>query len=154
MAQRLDIRYVAFRTDGTAARKAAEVQPFKLLKLPKAKKQKKIVVHVDPVAVAGIVMSVTMVIMLTVGFIQLHTARKDASVMASYVQTLREENETLSAAYENSYDIESVKTTAMALGLVQKDQVKHVTIQVPEVAESEQPGAWERFCTFLTGLFA
>ncbi len=154
MAQRLDVRYVTFRTDGSAARKAAAVQPYQLLNLPKVKKQRRMVVRLDPVALAGIVMSVAMVVMLTIGFVQMHDARRDAAVMESYVQTLREENKHLSAVYEESYDIDSVRITAKALGLVPKEQVKHITIQVPELEEQKQPGAWEQVFTFLTGLFA
>ncbi len=154
MAQRLDVRYVTFRTDGSAARKATAVQPYKLLNLPKVKKQRRVVVRLDPVALAGIAVSAVMVIMLTMGFVQLQDARRDAAVMESYVQTLREENKQLSAVYEESYDIDSVKITAKALGLVPKEQVKHITIQVPELEEQKQPGAWEQFFTFLTGLFA
>lgn len=154
MAQRLDVQYVTFRTDGSAARKLAVVQPYKLLNLPKVKKQRRVVVRLDPVALAGIVMSVAMVVMLTIGFVQLQDARQDAAVMESYVQTLREENKHLSDVYEESYDIDSVKITAKALGLVPKEQVKHITIQIPQLEEQKQPGAWEQFFTFLTGLFA
>lgn len=154
MAQRLDVRYVSYYTDGSAARKAAPVQPFVTAKLPRVKKQKRIVVHVDPVATAGILLSAVMLVLLIVGAVQLSSTRENAARMEAYVQTLQQENAELTATYESGYDLEDVRKTALALGFVPKDQVKHVTLQLPKTVEKETPGAWERFCTFLTGLFA
>ena len=154
MAQRLDVRYVSYYTDGSAARKLAPAAPFVTVKIPSVKKKKRILIQVDPVAMAGILMSAVMFIMLLVGAIQLTDAREHAAQMASYVQTLQRENAELTATYENGYDLEDVRKTALALGFVPKDQVKHITLQLPKPEQQETPGAWERFCTFLTGLFA
>ena len=51
-------------------------------------------------------------------------------------------------------DMDRIERTAMALGMVPKDQVTCIRIQVPQEIVEEQPGAWERFTTFLSGLFA
>ena len=153
MARQLDVRYINFYTDGSAARKVAPVEPLKPVKLPRAKKRRRIVVRIDPVATAGIVLSVVMLVLMCVGVAQLKQAQAEAAVMADYVDTLRQEQEVLRATYENGYDLAEVEKTALALGMVPADQVTRITLKVPEQI-TEKPGAWERFYTFLTGLFA
>ena len=153
MARKFDVQYVHFYTDGSAARKLASAEPMETMRLPKVKKKKRIVVPIDPVAVAGILMAAMMLVLLTVGVVQLRSARQGATQMAAYVDTLQAENTLLQSTYDASYNIENVEETALALGLVPREQVAQVRMQLPPV-QQEQPGAWERFCTFLTGLFA
>ncbi len=154
MTQKMNVQYVHFYTDGSAARKVAPVAPIETMKLPKVKKQKKIVLRVDPVSVAAIVMAAVMLVLMMVGVTQLHQVRQDAVAMEAYADTLRQENAQLSAEYSNGYDLEQIEQTALALGLVPQEQVRHVTVQVPQIQEEETPGTWERFYIFLTGLFA
>ena len=55
MARQLDVQYVRYYTDGSAARNIAPSVSRKTQSLPKYfKKKRSIVVHVDPVAIAGI----------------------------------------------------------------------------------------------------
>ena len=153
MARKIDVQYVHFYTDGSAARKLAVVEPMDTVRLPKAKKKKHIVVPIDPMATAGILMAAMMLVLLTVGVFQLRSARQGATQMAAYVDTLQAENTLLQSTYDASYDIEKVEETALALGLVPQEQVLQVRMQLPAVQE-EHSGVWERLCTFLTGLFA
>ena len=74
--------------------------------------------------------------------------------MSAYVETLREENVQLQQNYTESYDIEQIERTALALGLVPKEQVRHITVTLPQIEEKKEPTSWERFTTFLAGLFA
>lgn len=154
MASRVDIRYVTFYTAGSAAPKVAPAEPFVKLTLPRAAKKKKLYVWIDPVATAGIVLAAVMFVMLIAGAVQLQNTRDQAAAMCSYVRILQQENEELQATYEAGYDLETVKENAIALGLVPKEDVQHVTMQVPIQEETEAPGVWERFYSFLTGLFA
>ena len=154
MARQLDVQYVRFYTDGSAARKVAVVEPLKQMKMPKAKKQKRLVFHVDPIATMGIVVSVLMFVLMVVGVSQFHAAQQRAEVMQTYVNELKAENASLSATYEASYDLERVEETALALGMVPRDQVQRVSIRVPVMEQEEAPGVWDRFYTFLTSLFA
>ena len=154
MARQYDIQYIRFYTDGSAARKVAPVAPLKTLKLPRVKKQKKTVVHIDPVALAGIVMSVVMFVLMCVGIAQLRTAQQELQTMTAYADSLQMENTSLEAAFSESYDIAQIQRTALALGLVPQEQVRHMTIQVPDIQTEEEPDVWERFYIFLTGLFA
>lgn len=154
MARQLDVQYVRYYTDGSAACKVSVAEPIQTMKLPKVKKQKRILVYVDPVAIAGIIVSVLMLVLMCVGVSQLKQARSHTAAMAAYVETLHAENTALQATYENSYDLEQVEKTALALGMVPMEQVKRITISAPPAEAVEEPGTWERFYTFLTGLFA
>ena len=155
MAQRTDIQYIRFYTEGSTARKIAPVDLRKTIRLPKIqKKYKRHTLYIDPVAIAGIAMAVVMMVLMLVGVTQLVNTRQQLQTMASYVDTLQQENASLQATYESGYDLEAVEQTALALGLVPKEQVRHVTIRVPSEEVTVQPSPWEQFYTFLTGLFA
>lgn len=150
MAQRLDVQYVNYYTAGSSALKIAPAIPLKTVELPKRKKIKRIIVRIDPVAVAGILMAAVMMVLMVVGVSQLISVRNAEVSMASYVDALQAENEELCAAYEAGYDPQDVEKTALALGMVPAEQVQQVTIQVEKPVAEES----ENFFTFLTGLFA
>ena len=154
MAQRTDIRYIQFYTDGSAARKLAPVAPLKTIKRPKVRKQKRITVHLDPVAVLSIGMAMVMTVLIAVGMVQLNNARAEMQTMSAYVDTLRQENAQLQQSFADGYDLEQIEQTALALGLVPVAQVKHVSVTLPQIEQTVEPTTWERFVTFLAGLFA
>lgn len=154
MAQRIDIRYVQYYTDGSTARKVAPVAPIETIKLPRVKKQKRITICIDPIAVVSIGMALVMAVLIVLGTLQLNAAREEMQTMAAYVDTLQQENAQLQQNFTESYDIEQIKRTALALGMVPMEQVEHITVSLPPVEEMVEPTAWERFTTFLTGLFA
>ena len=154
MARQPDVQYIRFYTDGNAARKIAPAAPMKTIRLPKVNIKKKVTLYVDPIAVAGIFMAIVMLVLMTVGVVQLSNARKELHTMTAYVDTLQQEQDSLMDTYSQGYDLESVEKTALALGLVPKDTVKHVQIRVPQEQIAEAPGPWESFYIFLTGLFA
>lgn len=154
MAQRTDIRYIQYYTDGSAARKIAPVAPLKTLKLPKIKKQKRITICMNPIAVVSIGMALVMAVLIVVGMAQLNTARMEMLAMSAYVDTLQQENAQLQETFAEGYDIEQIQQTALALGLVPKEQVQHISVRMPQIQETVEPTAWERFTTFLAGLFA
>ena len=154
MAQRPDIRYIQFYTDGSAARKVEPVAPLKTIKLPAVKKQKRTTVYIDPVAVASIGMAVVMAVLIVVGFVRLNNAQQELQTMSAYVDTLRAENTQLQEKFSEGYDLEQIERTALALGFVPVEQVEHIHVTLPEIVEPVEPTAWERFTTFLAGLFA
>ena len=153
MARHPDVQYIRYYTDGSAAKQVAPVAPLHTIRLPKIKLPRKMVLRIDPVAICGIVMAAIMLVLMTVGAVQLLSAHKELETMSSYVQTLQQENASLQTTLSDGYNIEEIERTALALGLVPREQVKHITIEVP-AEEAEQPNSWEQFYTFLTGLFA
>ena len=154
MAQHPDIQYIRFYTDGSAARKAAPVAPLQTIRLPKIKKHKKLILHIDLVAVAGIIMAAVMLILMTVGAVELQNARNQLETMYNYVETLEQKNATLQTTLSGGYDVVEIERTARALGMVPREQVKHITIRLDEEPIEQEPNSWEQFYTFLTGLFA
>ena len=154
MARRFDVQYISAYTDGSAARKLELPQVQKAArKRATAKRSKRIVLHVDPVAIMGILVAGVMMVLLAVGMFRLLDARNDMTRMDSYLHTLRQENATLQAEYDAGYDIENVRQTALALGMVPVEQVQRIPIQV-HVPQQETPSKWDQFCIFLAGLFA
>ena len=154
MAQRTDIRYVQYYTDGSAARKLMPVAPLKTIKLPKVKKQKRVTVFIDPIAVVSIGMALMMAVLIVVGMVRLDAARQEMQTVSAYVDTLREENTQLQQTFVEGYDLEQIESTAIALGMVPKQQVEHIAVRLPVIQEEPELTPWERFTTFLTGLFA
>ena len=154
MARQFDVQYISAYTDGSAARKLELPKPRKSTRRkPSARRSKKIVLYVDPLAILGILVAGIMMIALTVGVCKLVDARQEMLAMDSYVQTLRQENAQLQEEYEAGYDLEDVRQTALALGMVPAEQAQHVQVQV-QIPQPEQPSGWEQIRTFLAGLFA
>ena len=154
MARRIDIQYIRLYTDGTAARKMESAVRVPAATLPKPRKQKKILIHVDPVAILGLMVAAVMLVTMLCGACRHYQLRNELTVMRSYVQELRNENEALHHTYENGYDLEQIQKTALALGMVPQDQVNTLQVTLAAPVEEETPSAWQEFYTFLTGLFA
>ena len=124
MAQKLDIMYVNFYTDGSTARKVAPAFPVTQPK-PKTQvkhKTKRITIFIDPVAVCSLVVAAVLLIMMVVGLNQLQTANDQAQRMENYVNSLTQKNQELKDAYYSDMDLEQIRQTALALGMVPKDQ--------------------------------
>lgn len=154
MARQAEIRYVNFYMAGSAAYDI-EPRPIKKeVKLPKQRRKGKIVLHVDPMAVLGIFVAFVMFILMIVGAVRLSIAQKQADRMAHYVHTLQVQNAELRAEYQKGYDLEEIRQIAEARGMIPISEAQQVHIQVVVPEEVEEPGIWESFVTFLTGLFA
>ncbi len=156
MAQRIDVQYVQFYTQGSAAQRVVPVAPIQTGKLPQVKKRKVQRIYVDPVATLGIVVAVCMLIMMAVGVFRLQKEQRETVALERYVELLQQENEKLEAKYaaeRNLYDVEKI---ALALGMIPKEQALQMSIQVelPQAEQLEQVSLWNRIGTFLTGLFA
>lgn len=153
MARKVDVEYIQFYTDGSAARKLEPKKPRPAQK-PRVSRQKRVRVFVDPIAIAGVIVAVVMLILMVVGVNQLKAAQAEAAAMERYVAQLLEENETLREAYDSGYDLETIERLARALGMVPKEDVDLVQIRLPEEPEVIEPTFWERVCAFFTDLFA
>ena len=126
----------------------------KVRKAPKVKKQKRITIAIDPIAFASLTMALVMTVLIVVGWVQLNNIKQEVQTMTAYVEVLQAENVQLQNTFLEGYDIEQIERTALALGMVPKEQVQHISVQLPEMIEQPEPTTWERFTTFLTGLFA
>ena len=156
MAQKHDILYVNFYTDGSAARKLAPAFPAaQPRKNVNAKRKKKTVIFLDPVAVGSLIVAAVLLITMAVGLTQLQNVQAEAEAMESYLSELNAENERLNQAFDTEVDLETVEKTALAMGMVPKEEAKTVNIQVPEI-RIEQPKKtfWEEMYAILANLFA
>lgn len=159
MAKKHDIMYVNFYTGGSAAHKIELAPPSRQqpqpVAAPKPRPKKRTVVYVDPLALASIVVSAVMLVMMMVGMATLTAAHDQELRMEAYVQELQERNGLLQAEFEENYDPAAIEDAALALGMVPVDQVEHITIRVePEAEVPVEPSFWEQVRLFFDGLFA
>ena len=156
MALKPDIMYVSYYTAGSAAydveRKPAKPKAAPVHKQRRAKKK---VIAVDPVAVCGLLIAVVMFFMLVSGVQDYQDSVEQAQRMGVYVEQLKNENVALQNTYDNSYDADAVYEMATAIGMVPKENVEHIQIQMDIPPQEEvQLSFWENVSLFLTGLFA
>ena len=156
MARKSDIEYIRYYTDGSAARKFEPVILPKKVKTvrpkPRAVPVKKIVV--DPTAVISIAVAAVLLVMMLVSFSHLNALEAEQQRVEQYIQQLEQENQILEDNYRSGYDLEQIKKTAIALGMVPKDTLQHITIYLDPVVEEVELSLWQRIAAFFTGLIA
>ncbi len=155
MARVNRVQYVNFYTAGSAAYQyEPKPAPKKKATLPKMRRKKRIVIHVDPVAVLCGCAAVILLVMMLSGLAQFAAVRQQEAEMAAYVEQLREENAALDAEYRAGFDPEEIRQIALGMGMVPVEQAPRMELEVHVPAVEEEPTLWENFRTFLTGLFA
>ena len=156
MAQRVNVEYVQYYTYGNAAKRIAPAITVHTGAIPQIKKRKIHKVYVDPIATLGIVVAVCMLIMMAVGVSHLQKEQQATAVMEQYVQLLQQENESLQAQYNASCDLEAVRSTALALGMIPKEEANTVSIQIelPEIETPRTVGVLSSVGIFFADIFA
>lgn len=154
MDNRQEIRYINAYVSGNIAYQLESQPKRRRVTLPKQRREKKMVVRVDPVAIGGIAIAMVLLVLLSVGFVRLQTAQAEAKALENYVVSLQEKNDRLYAEYSAGYDLEEIEKIALAMGMVPSSQVPHISMEVTIPQQQAEPTAWENFCAFLTGLFA
>ena len=157
MVRKPDIEYInKYYVHGSEAK----VIEFKTSKknpkttLPKPLQEQKLTVLVDPVALFGLVVAVFMIIVMLVGLADFKATCVEKQVMADYVTQLHDENIMLKHTYRNSYDLDKVRETALALGMVPASEVTTTKI-VSEIPEPEPENTWwDNFLWQMSMLFA
>ena len=158
MAMQPDIQYVPFHyVDGSAARKVQR-QTFKKASaapVPKPRRAKCKVIAVDPAAIGGILVAVTLLVMMLVGFSQYSACRERTRQMEDRLTAMQLENSRLEQTYVDDIDLDYIREVADAMGMVPAQNAQQVQIQV-QLPQQETPkmNLWESFTTFLAGLFA
>ncbi len=156
MARQPQVQYINACVSGSMAYQLEKeiVRKKKKVVLPKYKREKKLVIALDPTAIGGILVAAMLMVLLMVGFVRWQDARNEAAQMEAYVTSLQEQNRQLSETYAAGYDLEEIRKIALAMGFVPSSQVSQVQMEVIVPQPVQEPTAWEAFCTFLTGLFA
>ena len=148
------VEYVRYTTYGNTARKIVQTPVAPKVVLPKLLKQKRKVIYVDPISLLSIAVALCMVLTMTIGILQFAAVRREAVQMEEYVTMLSSRNTELTEEYRSGYDIGQIEQSARALGMVSRDEVQTVAIQVSVPQAEETVNLWDRFGTFLTTIFA
>ena len=156
MAQRVDVQYIHYYTQGSTAKQVLPAVKQETGILPQRKKKQVQRIYVDPVAILGAAVAVCMLIAMVVGITRLQAARQKTAELTAYVEQLQEKNIALQAQYDAECDLEAVEKTALALGMIPCEQASRTTIEVelPPMETQMPMSIWQRIGTFLTGLFA
>ena len=156
MAQYVEVQYVQFYTQGSAAKKILPAAKAQTGVLPQMKKKKVQRIYVDPFAILGTAVALCMLIMMVVGVTQLRSEQQKTMDLVAYVEQLQVENVALQACYDAECDLEQIEQTALALGMIPCEQAARtsISVELPVVENEVQVTLWQRIGTFLTGLFA
>ena len=161
MAQKHEIQYVGqFYIHGSEARKLAEEQKKNraqnVLPLERLKSIQKI--YVDPVALIGLAVAVFMAVTMVLGAMNIRQAWDAYEDMQDHLTQLKDKNASLSLKYTDGYDLAEIEAAAITLGLVPKENLTTIPVQVTVPEIPEEPTAWEAFKDyvewFVDGLFA
>jgi len=155
--QKPKIQYVGqFYVHGSEARQLQlqEEKRQAKTKLPLARIQRIEKIYVDPVALIGIAVAVVMLVTMVLGAVRIKQDWDQYERVSNYVSELKKENARLSHAYRLSYDLEDIKTKALAMGLVPKSELKTASVTVTVPVPEAEPTRLEEIQFFLEGLFA
>ena len=157
MNQKPKIQYVGqFYVHGSEARQLQlqEEKRQAKTKLPLAGIQKIEKVYVDPVALAGILVAVVMLVTMVLGAVQIKRDWDQYERVSAYVSELKKENARKNHAYRLSYDLEDIKTKALAMGLVPRSELQTETVTVTVPQREPEMTRMDEIRFFLEGLFA
>ena len=154
-----DVRYIRYYSEGSEARQVDWKLPGRVhtKKVPKPRESRQPVLelHVDPMAVCGILAAAMLLITMTVGAVRLFRSMGEQKNLENYVTELRTENEKLEQTYRKGYDLDEIREKARIYGLVPMSQVETHQLHVEkETQEAEPPTFWQRVCDYFAGLFA
>ena len=150
MVRKPDVQYIRCYTDGSSARALQLFKSAPKTKLPKVRRKKAMVIRLDPLAYAGILVSMVMLVMMVVSCFQLRAIQEKTYQMDSYVDTLKEQNARLSHNYHTGYDLKDVEKKAKAMGMVPMEEVRRITVSVEEPVEEMAENSTWAFLTDLT----
>ena len=157
MIQKPKIQYVGqFYVHGSEARQLQlqEEKRQAKTKLPLVKIQAIEKIYVDPVALAGILVAVVMLVTMVLGAVQIKRDWDQYERVSAYVSELKRDNARMNHAYRLSYDLEDIKTKALAMGMVPKSELKTMAVEITVPEPEVEPTRLEEIRFFLEGLFA
>lgn len=156
MERKPDIQYVGqFYVYGSEARQLEEQseQKKRKIRLPMLRAEKLYRIQVDPVAICAIVTAAVMLAVMVLGTIRMQQAWQQFGVVQEYRDQLKQTNIQLTNQYRESVDLDSIRQVALAMGMVETDQVetRYITVKLP--VREKEPTWWDDLCWFWQGLF-
>ena len=155
MASKPKIQYIGeFYIHGSEAKVLApKEQPKRKARLPKLRMEKLQCLYIDPFALTGMAAALVLTVVMVFGALQIGSAWDRYELWNERVGDLRQQNAALELEYRNGYNLEEVRTAALALGMVPVEELPTVNIQVTLPVAEPEPTAWEDFLWLLEGLF-
>lgn len=159
MAQKpykFDIEYVQkFYSYGSEAL-AVDQQPIyrkdSTPKVPKPKRERVSYISIDPVAFCSLMLAIVMALMLATSIIRYNVACEDYEIMHTYLMELKEENILKTHQYTAGYDLDEVRETAIALGMVPVLSAETITVSVTVPEPAAERTWWDDVVWFFSGL--
>ncbi|MDO5401188.1 MAG: hypothetical protein Q4F17_09455 [Eubacteriales bacterium] len=153
MTQKPKIQYVGqFYVHGSEARALERQQRKAKTKLPQARVQRIERVYVDPVALVGIAVAVLMLAVMVLGALRIRDDWTQFERMQQHVYELKQQNLALNHQYRAAYDMEVIRSKAVGMGMVPREEAPTRAIRVT-VPEPEAEATWlDDLKWFLDGL--
>ena len=154
MARKEEIQYVRYYATGSTALKL-DPEPKRKERVRPAPKpvEERIAIPFDPVAVFGTAVALVMILCVIIGFVQLNQMNDRVAQAQMDLSTLKHEHYELEKNYANGYDLDEVRDAAAAMGLVPMDQVKQITIHIPEPEVVEELPWWQEMWNEFKAMF-
>ena len=157
MAQKPEIQYVGqFYVHGSEAKKLARKTEQKKAKteLPLHRFERIRKVHVDVLAISSILIAAVLMVTMVMGTLSLQSSWQELRIAQEYVYELESANATLAAQYRSGYDLDEVRSAAIALGMIPAEEAQVVSLRVTVPEVQPEPTLLEDIVWFLEGLFA
>ena len=153
MARNSKIEYVRFYTGDNLARKVEPEEPRRPGRPKPQPRAERIPIPFDPVAVFGITVALVMILCVIVGFSQVNSINDRISDMERQISTLKSQQYALQKQYSAEIDLEEIRQTAQAMGLVPIESVRHVTITIPQPVEEPEFPWWQELWLEFKAMF-
>ena len=153
MARNGKIEYVRYYNSDSLARNLEPEEPRRARRPKPKPKAERIPIAFDPVAVFGTAVALAMFVCVVIGFFQINGVNDRLADMERQISTLKSQQYALEKEYASEIDLEEIRQTALAMGLVPVDSVRHITITVPEPVEEPSVPWWQELWLDFKSMF-
>lgn len=157
MAQKPEIQYIGqFYVHGSEAKKLARKNEKKQAQteLPSQRIERVRKVHVDLLAIGSLCLAAVLLATMVLGALSLQTAWQELETARQYVYELKNQNLLLESEYHASYNLEEVRSAALALGMIPAAEAQTMSLRVTIPEPTPERTIVDEIVWFLEGLFA
>ena len=157
MAQKPEIQYIGqFYVHGSEAKKLARKNEQKQARteLPSQRIERVHKIHVDPLAIASLCLAAVLLVTMVLGALSLQTAWQELETAQQYVYELKNQNLLLESEYHASYNLEEIRSAALALGMIPRAEAQTMPLRVTVPQPEPERTFVDELVWFLEGLFA
>ena len=151
--KRMLFRIYGIERENTKTEKKTE-KKFHKTQVIELNPQPLITIKFDPLAVMGTIVAMVMIVCVMIGCVQVNRVNEQIAQTEVLLSGLKAEYSILQNEYEHGYDIEEIRTAALAMGMIPRDQAEHVTVNVSLPEEIPELTWWENLVHDIQELFA